>query len=81
MTWCLRIESGTLMCLKIEVIDPVGRIAHLSRTAPSERPWLQSRRVQGALSDKPESACEGCRSEAFKPRADAIRPERLIGSA
>ncbi len=35
----------------------------------------------GALSDKPESACEGCRSEAFKPPADAIRPERLIGSA
>jgi hypothetical protein len=34
-----------------------------------------------ALSDKPESACEGCRSEAFKPPADAIRPERLIGSA
>ncbi len=37
--------------------------------------------VTQALSDKPESACEGCRCEAFKPPVDAIRPERLIGSA
>jgi hypothetical protein len=27
-----------------------------------------------ALSDKPEPACEGCRSEAFRPPADATRP-------
>ena len=37
--------------------------------------------ANSALSDKPESACEGSRPEAFKPPADAIRPERLIGSA
>jgi hypothetical protein len=28
------------------------------------------------LSDKPERACEGCWSEAFRPPADATRPGR-----
>jgi hypothetical protein len=29
-----------------------------------------------ALSDKPEPACEGCKSEAFRPPTDATRPLR-----
>lgn len=33
-----------------------------------------------ALSDKPEPACEGCRSEAFRPPAAATRPGRRNGS-
>ena len=33
-----------------------------------------------ALSDKPEPACEGCRSEAFRPPAAATRPGRWNGS-
>ena len=33
-----------------------------------------------ALSDKPEPACEGCRSVALRPPADATRPGRRNGS-
>ena len=33
-----------------------------------------------ALSDKPERACEGCWSGAFRPPADATRPGRQNGS-
>ena len=33
-----------------------------------------------ALSDKPEPAYEGCRSEAVRPPADATRPGRRNGS-
>ncbi len=33
-----------------------------------------------ALSDKPEPACEGCKSEAFRPPTDATRPLRQNGS-
>ncbi len=36
--------------------------------------------AQGALSDKPEPACEGCRSEVLRPLADATRPGRRNGS-
>ncbi len=36
--------------------------------------------IEEALSDKPEPACEGCRSEAFRPPADATRPGRRNGS-
>ncbi len=34
-----------------------------------------------ALSDKPEPACEECKSEAFRPPTDATRPLRQNGSA
>ena len=40
--------------------------------------WWQCRHM--ALSDKPERACEGCWSEAFRPPADATRPGRQNGS-
>ena len=33
-----------------------------------------------ALSDKPEPACEGRKSEAFRPPTDATRPLRRNGS-
>ncbi len=32
-----------------------------------------------ALSDKPEPACEGCKSEAFRPPTDTTRPLRQRG--
>ncbi|MCP4329441.1 MAG: hypothetical protein GY791_13505 [Alphaproteobacteria bacterium] len=34
-----------------------------------------------ALSDKPEPARKGCRSEALRPPADAIRPAQRSGSS
>ncbi len=44
------------------------------------QPLLYQVATAGALSDKPERACEGCWSEAFRPPVDATRPRRQNGS-
>jgi hypothetical protein len=50
----------------------------IHRVAPG--PNEDARYLEMALSDKPERACEGCWSEAFRPPADATRPGRQNGS-
>ena len=45
-----------------------------------DRPVIIHPEREMALSDKPEGACEGCWSEAFRPPADATRPGRQNGS-
>ena len=54
-------------------------MASVVETRDDEIKRLQ-RLIKQALSDKPEPACEGCRSEALRPPADATRPGRRNGS-
>jgi hypothetical protein len=58
-----------------ESMSSIGR--RFDRNSSSIYPLL----ARTALSDKPERACEGCWSEAFKLRVDAIPRVQQRGSA
>ena len=64
----------------VDAVRCAGAVQDSMRERNTEVPENRRIEFRMALSDKPEPACEGCRSEAFRPPAAATRPGRRNGS-
>jgi transcriptional regulator with XRE-family HTH domain len=78
-----KVRGLSLTALAEQVQLSIGYLSQIERNMaiPSVKALMAiARALDVALSDKPEPACEGCCSDAFRPPADATRPGRQRGS-